>query len=109
MARKPTKEQLDRQSYETLMQRLEDVVGRLEGGGLSLEDSLAAFEEGVALVRAGECRLSEAEKKVEMLLSTPDGDQVVSMDGEVVGGVPDGPDAGGDGGAGALEGGMDNG
>ena len=72
MARK-TKEQLEKQSFESLIQRLEEVVSRLESGGLSLEESLAAFEEGVSLVRAGESRLAEAEKKVEILTASPDG------------------------------------
>ncbi|MDR0967113.1 MAG: exodeoxyribonuclease VII small subunit [Myxococcales bacterium] len=72
MARETSKKSSNKQSYEALMARLEEVVGKLEGGGLSLEDSLAAFEEGVGLVRAGEARLDEAEKKVELLLAGPD-------------------------------------
>ena len=77
MARETAKRSPSKQSYEALMARLEEVVGRLEGGGLSLEESLAAFEEGVGLVRAGEARLDEAEKKVERLLSGPDGQLTV--------------------------------
>ena len=71
MARK-TKEPLEKQSFEALMQRLEEVVGRLEGSQLSLEESLDALEEGMALARAGEARLLDAEKRVEVLLSSPD-------------------------------------
>jgi exodeoxyribonuclease VII small subunit len=55
--------------YEDIVKRLDDVVTRLESGQLSLEDSLKAFEEGVGLVRKGEARLTEAEKRVELLLS----------------------------------------
>ncbi len=54
--------------YEELVARLSKVVERLEGGGLSLEESIAAFEDGVRLARAGAQRLDEAEKKVELLL-----------------------------------------
>lgn len=54
--------------YEEIVTRLGKVVERLEGGGLSLEESIAAFEEGVRLARAGQRRLEEAEKKVEVLL-----------------------------------------
>ena len=63
--------------YEEVLQRLEEVVKRLEGGNLPLEESLKAFEEGIALVRSGEARLAEAEKRVEMLLASPSGDRVV--------------------------------
>ena len=47
---------------------------KLEAGELSLDDSLAAFEEGVRL--SGYChrRLDEVEKKVQMLLA--DGSRV---------------------------------
>jgi exodeoxyribonuclease VII small subunit len=68
------------QSYEQIVQRLMAVVERLEGGGLSLEDSIAAFEEGVRLARAGAKKLDEAEKKVEMLLHEPAGDRAVPFD-----------------------------
>jgi exodeoxyribonuclease VII small subunit len=54
--------------YEEIVARLSKVVERLEGGGLSLEESIAAFEDGVRLARAGAQKLDEAEKKVELLL-----------------------------------------
>jgi exodeoxyribonuclease VII small subunit len=44
------------------------VVERLEGGRLSLEESLAAYEEGVALARRGHALLDRAEKRVELLV-----------------------------------------
>ena len=59
--------------YEEIVQRLTRVVERLEGGGLSLEESIAAFEEGIRLARTGAGKLEEAEKKVELLL---EGDRV---------------------------------
>ena len=56
--------------YEEILQRLGRVVERLEGGGLSLEESIAAFEEGIQLARTGAGKLEEAEKKVELLLES---------------------------------------
>ena len=49
------------EKFETALKKLEEVVRRLEGGELSLDDSLKAFEEGVKL--AGFCskKLNEAE------------------------------------------------
>ncbi len=64
------------EKYDQVVQRLEGVVSRLEGGTLSLEDSLKAFEEGIGLVRSGERMLSEAEKRIEQLLS--DGEERVA-------------------------------
>jgi exodeoxyribonuclease VII small subunit len=57
------------EKYGEVVHHLEDVVKRLEGGELTLEDSLKAFEEGIRLVRTGEKLLSHAEKRIEQLLS----------------------------------------
>jgi len=53
--------------FEDALQDLEGVVGKLDAGTLSLEESLQAFEEGVALVRFLEEKLTEVEKRVEVL------------------------------------------
>jgi len=65
--------------YEDIVARLAKVVERLEGGGLSLEESIAAFEEGIQLARAGAARLEEAERKVEVLL---EGDRTAAFSGQ---------------------------
>ena len=54
--------------FETAMRDLEALVQRLEQGDLPLEESLAAFERGVALTRSCQTALKEAEQKVEILL-----------------------------------------
>ncbi len=61
------------EKFETALKKLEEGARRLEGGELSLDDSLKAFEEGVKL--AGFCsgKLNEAEKRVELLLRQKDG------------------------------------
>jgi exodeoxyribonuclease VII small subunit len=64
----PTAVNQEEARYEEIVQRLAKVVERLEGGGLSLEESIAAFEEGIKLARAGAAKLEEAEHKVEVLL-----------------------------------------
>lgn len=63
--------------YEDIVARLSQIVERLESGGLSLEDSIAAFEQGVKLARAGSARLDEAERRVEVLL---EGDRTAPFD-----------------------------
>lgn len=59
--------------FESSMAELEALVAKLERGDLSLEDSLAAFERGVALTRACQVALAEAEQKVEILTRGRDG------------------------------------
>ena len=56
-------------SFEESTRRLADIVAQLESGELSLEKSLALFEEGVRLARAAQTRLDHAEKRVEELLA----------------------------------------
>ncbi len=58
--------------FAAVMKRLEDIVKSLEGGTLSLEDSLKGFEEGVRLARHLESILDRAEKKVEEILNPKD-------------------------------------
>jgi exodeoxyribonuclease VII small subunit len=55
------------ESFEEALKRLEEIVQRMEGGDLALEESLALFEEGVRLTRVCSQRLEEAEKKIEIL------------------------------------------
>jgi exodeoxyribonuclease VII small subunit len=61
------------QRFDDILTRLRALVDRLEGGNLSLEDSLRSFEEGMELCRRGATILDEAEKKVEVLLAGPGG------------------------------------
>lgn len=59
--------------FDQGMAELEAIVARLEAGELPLEDALAAFEAGVALVRTLNQRLGEAEARVEVLTRDPNG------------------------------------
>ncbi len=59
--------------FEDALAELEGVVRRLEQGELPLEESLAAFERGIALVRLLSERLAQVEQRVEVLLRTEGG------------------------------------
>jgi exodeoxyribonuclease VII small subunit len=61
-------------NFEKDLQELEDLVEKMEGGDLSLEDSLVHFERGIALTRACQKALTEAEQKIQILLAE-DGSQ----------------------------------
>ena len=60
--------------FERAMAELEQLVQKLEKGDLPLEESLAAFERGVALTRTCQAALRQAEQKVELLLRKPGGE-----------------------------------
>lgn len=59
--------------FETALKRLEGVVEKLENGELSLEGALKQYEEGVRLADICSRRLTEAEKKIEVLMKTSGG------------------------------------
>ena len=57
----------DTKKFDQGMAELEAIVSRMETGDLPLEEALAAFEAGIALVRALNQRLTEAEARIEVL------------------------------------------
>jgi exodeoxyribonuclease VII small subunit len=59
--------------FEDALHDLEGIVEQLETGDLALDDALAAFEQGVALVRHLGDKLTEVEKRVEVLTRDPSG------------------------------------
>ena len=61
-------------TFEKALADLEQVVARLEKGGVSLNESLALFEKGVKLARYLRGELDKAERKVEILLKDDKGD-----------------------------------
>ena len=67
MAKKAAKEQAPF-DFEKGLEELEQLVGKMEQGDLTLEQSLKEFEHGVELTRHCQQALQEAEQKVEVLL-----------------------------------------
>ena len=65
-------------SFEASLEGLEEIVQQLEGGDLPLEKSLELFEQGIKLSRQCQERLSQAERRIEVLLRDNQGRQVVS-------------------------------
>ena len=55
--------------FEAAIERLEQVVEELEGSSLTLEESLARYEEGVSLSRRLTHTLDQAEKRIEKLVA----------------------------------------
>ncbi|QGZ63630.1 exodeoxyribonuclease VII small subunit [Paraburkholderia acidisoli] len=55
------------ESYEAALAELDGLVARMEGGSLSLEDSLAAYRRGATLVRFCQQQLEKVEQQVRVL------------------------------------------
>jgi exodeoxyribonuclease VII small subunit len=67
VAKKPVAEQ-PTFNFEKALEELEQLVGKMEQGDLTLEQSLQEFERGVELTRHCQRALQEAEQRVEILL-----------------------------------------
>ena len=59
-------------NFEAALEELEQLVAKMEGGELTLDESLKAFERGVTLTRQCQAALQQAEMKVQAL--TKDGE-----------------------------------
>ena len=66
--------------FEQSMQALEDLVGKMESGDMTLEDSLAAYERGVGLYRRCQGALEQAELRVRLLSDPAKPDQARDFD-----------------------------
>ncbi|SHG64871.1 Exodeoxyribonuclease VII small subunit [Thermosyntropha lipolytica DSM 11003] len=60
-------------SFEEALQRLEEIVRKLENGDLSLQESLMVFEEGIKLSFYCQQELEKAEARIKKLLNREDG------------------------------------
>jgi exodeoxyribonuclease VII small subunit len=72
-------------SFEAATERLQAIVEELEGGSLSLEESIARYVEGVKLSRRLTQTLDEAEKRIERLTTSEGGEpatEAMELEGE---------------------------
>lgn len=60
-------------TFEKAMARLEQIVGALEGGRCTLDESLKLFEEGTKLTAYCSTMLKEAEQKIVKLTAVEAG------------------------------------
>jgi exodeoxyribonuclease VII small subunit len=63
----------DVKKFDQGMAELEAIVARLESGELPLEEALAAFESGIALVRTLNQQLNAADARIEVLMRDAEG------------------------------------
>ncbi|GAD78366.1 exodeoxyribonuclease 7 small subunit [Vibrio ezurae NBRC 102218] len=55
-------------SFEESLKELDNIVNQLEQGDLELDSALKNFERGIALARAGQTKLDQAEQRVSILM-----------------------------------------
>lgn len=65
-------------TFEASLEALEQIVRQLESGDLALEKSLELFEQGIRLSRECQERLSQAERRIEVLMRDTQGRPVVN-------------------------------
>ncbi len=69
---KPPKPEGDDPTYEQAIARLEEIIERIEGGEVGLEESIAEYERGMGLVARCRDLLSKAEQRIEELARDAD-------------------------------------
>jgi exodeoxyribonuclease VII small subunit len=68
------------ENFETAFARLEAILERMNTTNISLDESLKLFEEADKLITSCNKRLNDAERKIEVLIKTRNGDLALSPD-----------------------------
>ena len=68
-----TPDDISAMTFEKALAALEEIVARLEGGKVDLEESIRIYERGEALRKHCESKLREAEARIEKITLKPDG------------------------------------
>ena len=66
-------------SFEAALEQLEQIVRQLESGTTGLDEMVGAFEKGQKLIKLCNGKLNEVEKRIELLVKTPDGAKTEPM------------------------------
>lgn len=69
----PALDSLSGLTYEQAFSQLESIVNRLESGDVSLDDSVALFQQGMELARFCSTQLASIEKQISQLIVAADG------------------------------------
>jgi exodeoxyribonuclease VII small subunit len=65
--------EIAKMTFEQALESLEEIVDRLEGGDVSLEESIETYTRGTHLKRHCEAKLQTAKERVEKIELEPDG------------------------------------
>lgn len=64
-------------TFEIAFSRLEEILAKLSTGAVTLDQSLTLYEEADQLIRTCSSRLSEAERKIEILIKNRQGELIL--------------------------------
>ena len=64
---------ISQMTFEAALRSLEDIVRKLEGGEVPLDESIALYERGEALRQHCQARLDAAQAKIQQIVAGPDG------------------------------------
>lgn len=67
------KEQITELSFEHAMERLEEIVAKLENGDVPLETAIELFQDGMKLSQLCGSKLEQVERRIEMLIESEQG------------------------------------
>jgi exodeoxyribonuclease VII small subunit len=68
-----------KENFEDALKRLEEIVRELEKGEIGIEEALKLFEEGTSLSKLCAKKLSNVEKRVEILKKGEKGNEVLEL------------------------------
>ncbi len=68
-------------NFEEAYRRLEEILDKMNGGSISLDDSLIYYEEADRLINACQKRLNEAEKRIELMVKNRQGEPLIDGEG----------------------------
>ncbi len=67
-------------SFEASFSRLEEILERMNSGAVSLDESLRLYEEADKLINVCNRRLTEAERRIEVLIKNRQGEVTLGSD-----------------------------
>lgn len=75
-----SKESKDEINFEKAFARLEEILEKMNSASVSLDESLKLYEEADKLITICNKRLTDAERKIEVLVKTRNGELVMGSD-----------------------------
>lgn len=74
MAQKKTEDDISKLNFEDAIKQLRAIVDKIEQGQIPLQDSLEQYEQGMALIQHCRRILQKAERRIEKISKTGDGE-----------------------------------
>lgn len=69
-------------NFEKSLERLEEILEKMNTGAVGLDESLKLYEEADTLIKGCSTKLNEAERKIEILIKNRDGNLTIDADGK---------------------------